>query len=189
MERIEFRRKIALHNPYANMQWTMKIPFFQLLGPDLGSVWESTHNVSARILLRKKALFAKSVILPHKKVAGNGRNSTKKWLKGPKIVREGQNLPKKWPKVGFGALQRPLNGSRTADMDPKWSPSFPNMDFLVQKFPKDWGLVANNAGLPKKLLHIQDSTYIYTITTCQVHVFFPFWRVVFNMWQETWLSY
>ena len=43
---------------------------------------------------------------------------------------------------------------------------------MVQKFRYGWGLVANNAGLPKKLLHIQDSTYIYTITTCQVHVFF-----------------
>ena len=47
-----------------------------------------------------------------------------------------------------------------------------------------WGWVTNYAGLPKKLLHIQAATYIYTITTCQDHVFSLLMRLFFNMWQE-----
>ena len=36
---------------------------------------------------------------------------------GGRGVREGQNLPQKWPKFGFEALQKTLNGSRTPEMD------------------------------------------------------------------------
>ena len=32
-------------------------------------------------------------------------------------VREGHNLPEKWPQFGFRALQVPLNGSRTPEMN------------------------------------------------------------------------
>ena len=30
-----------------------------------------------------------------------------------------------WPESGFGAVQRPLNGSMTPEMDPKWSAQLP----------------------------------------------------------------
>ena len=43
-------------------------------------------------------------------------------------VREGQYLLQKWPKFGFGALQRPPIGSRTTGLDPKCSPQLPLID-------------------------------------------------------------
>ena len=43
-------------------------------------------------------------------------------------VREGQYLTQKWPKFGFGALQRPPIGSRTTGLDPKCSPQLPLID-------------------------------------------------------------
>ena len=38
-----------------------------------------------------------------------------------------------WPESGFGAVQRPLNGSVTPEMDPKWSPQLPLID--LSPFP------------------------------------------------------
>ena len=38
-------------------------------------------------------------------------------------VREGKNLPAKWPQFGFGVPQRPPNVPRTPERDPKWPPT------------------------------------------------------------------
>ena len=43
-------------------------------------------------------------------------------------VREGKNLPEKWPQFGFGAPQRPPNVPRTPEMDPKWPPQLTLID-------------------------------------------------------------
>ena len=48
-------------------------------------------------------------------------------------VREGKNLPEKWPQFGFGAPQRPPNVPRTPEMDPKWPPQLTLID--LSKFP------------------------------------------------------
>ena len=53
----------------------------------------------------------------HKKIERVGRGG-----------RGGQYLPQKWPKFGFGALQRPPIGSRTTGLDPKCSPQLPLID-------------------------------------------------------------
>ena len=47
------------------------------------------------------------------------------------VGRGGQGRSKsalEWLKSGFGAVQRPLNGSMTPEMDPKWSPQLPMID-------------------------------------------------------------
>ena len=44
-------------------------------------------------------------------------------------VTEGQNLPQKW----LRALERPLNGSRTPETDPKWFLQLPLID--LSPFP------------------------------------------------------
>ena len=38
-------------------------------------------------------------------------------------IREGKNLPEKWPQFSFGALQGPLNGSRTPEINSNQSES------------------------------------------------------------------
>ena len=46
---------------------------------------------------------------------------------------------------GFGALKRPLNGSRTPEMDPKWSPQLPLID--LSPFPGSWTHLGASRGL------------------------------------------
>ena len=53
-----------------------------------------------------------------------------------RVGRGGQGRSKsapEWPESGFGAVQRPLNGSMTPEMDPKWSPQLPLID--LSPFP------------------------------------------------------
>ena len=46
-------------------------------------------------------------------------DSTRDWIGISAMkVREGQYLTQKWPKFGFGALQRPPNGPRIPKMEP-----------------------------------------------------------------------
>ena len=46
---------------------------------------------------------------------------------------------------GFWALKRPLNGSRTPEMDPKWSPQLPLID--LSPFPGSWTHLGASRGL------------------------------------------
>ena len=53
-----------------------------------------------------------------------------------RVGRGGQGRSKsapEWPESGFGAVQRPLNGSMTPEMDPKWSAQLPLID--LNPFP------------------------------------------------------
>ena len=45
------------------------------------------------------------------------------WLTWQGGIREGKNLPEKWPQFSFGALQGPLNGSRTPEINSNQSES------------------------------------------------------------------
>ena len=56
-----------------------------------------------------------------------------------------QILPNMGLVFGFWALKRPLNGSRTPEMDPKWSPQLPLID--LSPFPGSWTHLGASRGL------------------------------------------
>ena len=56
-----------------------------------------------------------------------------------------QILPNMGLIFGFWALKRPLNGSRTPEMDPKWSPQLPLID--LSPFPGSWTHLGASRGL------------------------------------------
>ena len=86
-------------------------------------------------------------------------------------VREGKNLPEKWPQFGFGAPQRPPNVPRTPEMDPKWPPPtdsdwFELISGVLDPFRGPWSAPKLNWG------HFSGRFFPSLIPPCQVSQIF-----------------